>query len=470
MKVIAIGVNHSGTTLVRTLSHLSKQDKKDIKIVAYDRNDNISFLGCGIALWVGGEISKPDGLFYATPELLQSEGIEVHMKHELLAVNNKEKKVLIKNLETNEEFFDTYDKLVIGVGTWPIIPSVPGLKNDDGTISTGINIVKLFQHAKQIKAIIDNSAIKNVVVVGAGYIGIELVEAFSRNNKKVTLIDIEDRIMPRYYDEEFTTPVQQSMEKAGVIIRTGEAVKEFIKENGIVTKVITDKNEYAVDMVLWAVGFNTETKILKDVVELGTRGAIKTNSYFQTSDPDIYAIGDCVAVHNNATKENANIALATTAVRTGLVTAFNIVRDNLLTSPGFQAANAISVFGWKMAGVGVSETVAKMSQMDVETVFFEDNDRPEFLEPHFKVKIKIVWEKTSRKIIGAQIASKANHTEVIYMFSLAIMKGLTIDELPLVDIFFLPHFNKPYNFVTLAGLKALGMDYFHQLVDENNNN
>lgn len=270
----------------------------------------------------------------------------------------------------------------------------------------------MFQHAKQIKAIIDNSAIKNVVV-GAGYIGIELVEAFSRNNKKVTLIDIEDRIMPRYYDEEFTTPVQQSMEKAGVIIRTGEAVKEFIKENGIVTKVITDKNEYAVDMVLWAVGFNTETKILKDVVELGTRGAIKTNSYFQTSDPDIYAIGDCVAVHNNATKENANIALATTAVRTGLVTAFNIVRDNLLTSPGFQAVNAISVFGWKMAGVGVSETVAKMSQMDVETVFFEDNDRPEFLEPHF---------------------------------------------------------NKPYNFVTLAGLKALGMDYFHQLIDENDNN
>lgn len=467
MKIIVIGINHAGTTLVRTLNHLNNQYQKNAQIIAYDRNDNISFLGCGIALWVSNEINNPQGLFYANETLLKKENIAVNLKHELLKVDNKKKRVLIKNLETNAEFWDDYDKLVLGLGTWPIIPNIKGIKNTDGSISSGIQIVKLYQHAQEIKAVANAAKIQNVIIVGAGYIGVELVDAFVKTGKKVTLIDVESRIMPKYYDAEFTTGVEASMLAAGVKICLGEKVQEFVKENDIVTKVITDKKTYSSDVVIWAVGFLPQTKLLQGIVELTTSGAIKANSYFQTSDPDIYAIGDCVEVYNNASRTSGNLALATTAIRTGLVTAFNIINENKLPSLGFQGANAIAIFNWNMASVGLNELSAKLNNFDVESVFFEDNDRLEFLKPIVKVKIKILWEKSSRKIVGAQVASLANnHTEVIYLFSLAIMKEVTIDELPFIDLFFLPHFNKPYNFVTLAGLKALGMDYFAAAIKE----
>lgn len=478
MRVITIGINHAGTTFVRTLSHLAKTNNQSIEIIGYDSNDNISFLGCGIALWVGNEIQKPDGLFYATPELLEKENIKVNMQHQLLSIDANKKTVEIKDLKTGKIFIDKYDKLVLGIGSWPLFFPVSGLKDDAGNLSKRVHIVKTFQHAKELKSVVVDDNIKNIAVVGAGYIGIELVEAFSKANKKVTLIDVQDRIMPLYYDREFTSDVEVLMKEAGVDVQVGQSVKEFKKnDKGEVVKVITinkDKNiekEYDVDLVLWAAGFSPQTEMLKGILKLGHKGSIKTNEYFQTSNPDIYAIGDCVEVQNNALHEKANIALATTAVRTGIVTAYSIMHEindnfkkqvNTIKSLGFQGANAISVFGQKMASVGLSETAAKLMKKDIEVVFLEDNDRLEFLDTYKKVKIKIVWDKVTRKILGAQISSQANHTEVIYMFSLAILKGLTIDELPLVDIFFLPHFNKPYNFVTLAGLKALGLSYFQK--------
>lgn len=449
-KTILIGLNHAGTTVARTLRRLDD----DMEIVAYDKNDNISFLGCGIALWVKGEFEKPDGLFYATPEILNQEKISVNMRHEIIGLDNFKKTVTIKNLETNEVFEDHYDKLVLAMGSWPIIPPIEGINME------GINIVKLFQHAQQIKAAANDSKNKNVVVVGAGYIGIELVDAFVAKGKKVTLIDVLDRVMPRYYDEEFTKDVQKSMEKDGVTIRTQEKVVKFNGTNNKLTSVVTDKGEYPADIVILAVGFKPSTETLEGKIELHANKAIKVDRFLQTSDKNIYAVGDCIQVHDNAKGDDAYIALATTAVRTGVAVATNIVKNNTLEIPGFQGANAISVFGWNLSSVGINEEVAKAMKLDYECILLEDNDRPEFMHEFEKVKIKILWDKKNRRILGAQIGSVANHTEVMYMFSLAILKNVTIDELPLVDIFFLPHFNKPYNFITLAALEAAGLNYF----------
>lgn len=460
-KVIVIGLNHAGTTAVRTLHRLNKNI--NMKIVGYDLNDNISFLGCGIALWVSGEVKDPNGLFYASPEILTSEGIEVHMQHEVIAIDNIKKVIRIKDLVTGIEKEDFYDKLIFAGGSWPIIPrKIPNIDAD------GINIVKTYAHGQKVRKAVQNQDIKNVVVVGAGYIGIELVDALQINQKNVILIDAESRIMPRYYDEEFTSEVEKSMHNTKrVIFKGGESVLSFSKHknSNSVKSVITDKGEYPADMVIWAVGFRPKTEILDGVVDLRENvKTIITNEYCQTSDQDIYAIGDCIEVYDNAKETKANIALATTAVRTGVLAALNIANEfqnkPLIKSPGFQGANAISVFDWKMSSVGVTEHVAKSMKLDYETIVFEDNALPEFMVHNEKVKLKIIWDKKNRNIIGAQIASKKNHTEVMYMFSLAILKNLKIDELPLLDIFFLPHFNKPYNFVTLAGLEVLGLNYF----------
>ncbi|WP_338965436.1 FAD-dependent oxidoreductase [Spiroplasma endosymbiont of Sarcophaga carnaria] len=450
MKVIVVGTNHAGTTAVRTLRRLDPK----AEIVTYDKNNNISFLGCGIALWVSGEVKDPKGLFYASPEILQSEGIKVNMEHELLSVDNKSKKIRVKDLKTGKEFDDNYDKLILAIGSWPIIPNIEGINQE------GVHIVKWYQHGELVKKANDDKNIKNVVVCGAGYIGVELVDAFHQKGKNVTLVDISDRIMPRYYDKPFTDKVENAMREAGVNLRGGEKVIKFEGNNNKVTKVVTDKGSYDADLVIWSVGFKPATEIINGVIDLDKNAAIMVDKYMRTSDPNIFAIGDCVEVYDNAKKAPAYIALATNAVRTGVIAAVNALKPEGLASPGFQGSNAINVFGWALASTGVTETVAKDLGFDYEQITFTDNDRPEFMESYQEVLIKILWDKKTRKIIGAQVGSVANHTEVMYMFSLAIMKGVTIDELPLVDIFFLPHFNKPYNFITLPALGVLGLNYF----------
>ncbi|ATQ35200.1 NADH oxidase [Mesoplasma entomophilum] len=450
MKVIVLGTNHAGTTAVRTLKRLNPE----IEVTTYDRNDVISFLGCGIALWVKGEVKDPNGLFYATPEILESEGINVKMKHEWVSIDADKKTVLIKNLETGETFEDSYDKVIVATGTWPLLPPIPGLD------LKGVQICKNYDHAKKIQQANLDDSIKKVTVVGAGYIGVELVDAFVAHGKEVTLVDFADRIMPVYYDAEFTKHVEDRMEKAGVKLALGQGVKEFKGADGKVTHVVTDKEEIATDYVIFSVGVVAQTKQLEGVVELNDRKAILTNEYCQSSNPDIYAIGDCSTVFNKALNMEMPIQLATTAVRTGILAAANIVNGNKLASPGFTGANGIEVFGFKMASAGVSETSAKKMGLDYEAILLSDSDRPEFMSTYKEAWIKLVWDKKTRKIIGAQIGSENNHTEIMYMLSLGIQKELTIDELPLVDIFFLPHFNKPYNFVTLAGLEVLGLNYF----------
>ncbi|WP_338983720.1 FAD-dependent oxidoreductase [Spiroplasma endosymbiont of Othius punctulatus] len=449
MKVIVLGTNHAGTVAVRTLKRLNP----NWEIVTYDKSDVISFLGCGIALWVKGDCKDPKGLFYASSELLAEEGIIVKAQHEWINIDKTKKEVTIKNLQTGEEFIDKYDKLIVSTGTWPVIPPILGID------LPGVQICKNYAHAQSIHDANLNPKIKNITVVGAGYIGVELAEAFTAYGKKVTLIDVSDRIMPNYFDEKLTKLMEDRMVRDGVSMALNQKVVEF-KGKDKVDVVVTDKGEIKTDYVVFSVGVKPQTEALKGKVDLDNHGAIITNDYCQTSDKDIYAIGDCSTVFNVATKKTAPIQLATTAVRTGIVAAINISSNNTLKAPGFTGANGISVFGFNMAAAGISETYAKSVGIEVESIEFTDNDRPEFMEKYKQVWIKLIWEKKSRRIVGAQVASENNHTEVMYMFALAIQKEMVIDEIPLIDIFFLPHFNKPYNFITLAGLEVLGLNFF----------
>ena len=448
MKVIVVGTNHAGTIAARTLKRLDPQ----LQVVTYDRNNNISFLGCGIALWVKGEFDDPKGLFYANPALLKREGIEVNMNHEVVKFDHGQHQITVRNLANQAEVVVDYDKIIFALGSWPIIPPIPGIDLE------GVKIVKWFQHGRAVKQANQDSSVKRVAVCGAGYIGVELVDAFAANGKQVVLFDICDRIMPNYYDEEFTAPVEAAMVKGGVKLSLEEKVVEFKGKDGRVTTVVTNKSSYPVDMVVWAVGFRPATKVLQGQVRLTKTGAVIVNRQMQTSDPDVYAIGDCIEVYENPKRGPAYIALATTALRTGLIAAMNVAQK-ATSSPGFQASNAICVFGWSLSASGLSEVACKRFNVPYDKVLVEDYDRPEFMREKFKVKFKLIWHRETRELIGAQVGSRYNHTEVMYMLSLAIKQKMKIDEVALADIFFLPHFNKPFNFITKAGLKALGLQF-----------
>ncbi len=446
MKIIVMGTNHAGTSFVRTLSNLTKEHE----ITAYDKNSNISFLGCGIALWVSDEFKDSKGLFYSSPQELESMGVHVKMEHEIIEVNTKEKFVMVKNLKTGEIFKDRFDKLVYSAGTWPLVPPIDGIRKEN------IFLSKLFQHAQIIKAKAKDKDIKDVVVVGAGYIGIELVEAFVKAGKRVTLIDMANRVTPAYFDEEFTQPLQERMNKEGVNLRMNETVKEF-KGGEKVTSVVTDKGEYKADMVILSIGFRPLTKMVEGQLNLEEKTkAIIVNEFQQTSNLDVYAIGDSSSLMHNSTKKHSHVALATNAVKTGLVAAYHVAGVNL-PFPGVQGTSGINIFGCKYASTGISEAFCKKNNIEAKSVFWKDADRPEWMSTVEDVQIKIVYEPTTLRLLGAQIGSfgNNNHSEAIFMLSLAIQKGMTLPEIALVDVYFLPHYNKPFNFILQALLNGI---------------
>lgn len=443
MKVIVLGNNHAGTAAI---NHILKENP-GVEVVSYDRNDNISFLACGIALWVSNTIKKPDGLFYSSPTILESLGAKVNMLHDVNEIDFKNKKIKVTNLKTNEVFYDNYDKLVLASGSWPIKPPIPGIDLE------GIKFSKLFQHAENIIETIKSDKVKNITVVGAGYIGIELVEAFYKHGKNVTLIEAQDRILCNYFDHEFTDKPTKSLEEKGIAVKTSEKVMEFIGENGKITKVRTDKGEYLSDMVIMSVGFKPVTDFAKGHLEMLPNGAIKVDDYMYTSDPNVLAIGDCASIYSNAINDTAYIALATNAVRMGILAGKNIASKKI-KHPGTQGSNAISIFEYKMASTGLSEVSAKARGLKVKTSLVIDSNRPEFMPTYDDVQIKVIYDAETRRLLGAQIISVGDYTQCIHTISLAIQKQMTVDEFALIDFFFLPHFNKPVSYLTSVALNA----------------
>lgn len=442
MKVAVIGCTHAGTAAIVGTAQLYP----DAEITVYERNDNISFLSCGIALYVGGVVKDPEGLFYSSPEKLAELGVKTNMRHEVVSVDTKAKTLRARNLNTGAEFDDTYDKLIVTTGSWPIVPKLDGMELDNIVLS------KNFHHSNTIIEKAEQA--ERIAVVGAGYIGVELVEAFQLNGKQVTLIDAEDRILSKYLDEEFTNPIEQSLKDHGIELALGEKVSSFKGENGRVTTVVTDKGEYQADLVILCIGFRPNTELLKGQVDMLGNGAIIVDNYMQTSAPDVYAAGDSCAIHYNPTGKNAYIPLATNAVRMGTLVARNLV-SNTIPYMGTQGTSGIKIYEDNIAGTGLTEASAKAEGIDAETVLVKDNYRPEFMPTFEEVLLKVVYERGTRRILGAQIMSKADLTQSINTISVCIQNGMTIDQLAFVDFFFQPHYNKPWNFLNTAGLQAL---------------
>ena len=458
MKVIVVGCTHAGTSAVKTI--LSENPHTEVTV--YERNDNVSFLSCGIALYAGGVVKDPAGLFYSNPEELKSLGADVNMQHNVTNIDTKTKKITVENMTTGEEFEDSYDKLVLTMGSWPIIPPIDGINSKN---------VVLCKNYNQAKEIIERKTDKQkITVVGGGYIGIELVEAFANDGKDVTLIDGLDRILNKYLDPEFTDVLEEEIGNHGVKIHLNEMVQGFRdNEAGDKTTVVTSGGEYESEMIILCVGFRPSTELVKDQVKMLGNGAIIVDDYMQTSVPDVYAAGDSCAVNYNPNNGHAYIPLATNAVRMGFLVGKNI-NGPKMKYRGTQSTSGLHLFGYNIGSTGVTDSSSENFGLKTKSVLFEDYYRPEFMPTNEKVLMKLVYEEGTTRIVGGQVMSKYDITQSANTLSLAIQAKMTIEDLALVDFFFQPHFDRPWNYLNLLAQKALVQEDQLNVVDVENFN
>ena len=441
-KIVVVGANHAGTAAINTML----DNYSGNEVVVLERNFNTSFLGCGMALWIGDQIQGGgEGLFYSSPEQLREKGAKVSINTEVEKIDFDKKIIYYSNKEDGK-VEESYDKLILATGSLPIIPPIPGRELEN------VQQVKLYQDAQAVIEKLELGGINHVTVVGSGYIGVELAEAFKRKGKEVALLDIADGCLTGYYDPEFSNLMKQNLIDNGIDCKFGQALEE-IKGDKKVEAVKTSNEEFATDMVILCVGFRPNTELGKGKLEQFKNGAYIVNKKQETSVKDVYAIGDCATVYDNAVDGINYIALATNAVRSGIIAAHNAC-GTAIESIGVQGSNGISIYGLHLISTGLTAEKADKFGYEVETTSFENNQRPEFMKENDIVKIKIVYDKKTRRVLGMQCASRYDMSMVNHMFSLAIQEHVTIDRIALLDIFFLPHFNKPYNYITMAALTA----------------
>lgn len=442
-KIVVIGANHAGTAALNTI--LDQYPGKEV--VAFDGNSNISFLGCGMALWIGKQIPSSDGLFYSDKATLEKKGAKIYMET-LVDRIDYDNKIVYATGKDGSSYTQPYDKLILATGSNPVNPKI------EGTHLKNVQFVKLFQNAQDVIQKLQDPTIRKVAVVGAGYIGVELAEAFKRNGREVLLIDHEESCLNAYYDDIFTKRMGENLANHGVDLKLGEDV---VRINGTekVEQIVTTKGTYDVDMVVLCIGFTPNTALSKNDLALYKNGAILVDKHQETSRPGVYAIGDCATVFDNVTGESSYIALASNALRSGILAAHNACGTEI-ESPGVQGSNGISIWGYHMISTGVTLKKAKeLGFTDAVVTDYEDLQKPAFItENNYPVLIRIVYDQKTRRILGAQIASEQDIDMAIHLFSLAIQEKFTIDKLKLLDLFFLPHFNQPYNYITMAALSA----------------
>jgi len=443
VKLIVVGTSHAGYEAVETLL----ADNPEAEIHLFEQGPTASFLSCGIQSYLEGESESLDSLHYASEESYKEQNVNIHVNSEVTDIDAEAKTVTVK--DTQNTYTEDYDKLFISPGAQPIKLPIEGNELDN------VYYVRGRDWASRIKERM-NSA-KKAVIVGAGYIGIEVAEAFVKAGIKTTNIDLVDRILNTYLDSEFTDVLEENSKENGLNVVTGESVQEVIGENGKVTKVVTDKNEYEADTVVFSVGVKPATSWLEGIVDLNSDGTVAVDEHMQTSNEHIFAGGDAVHVPYAPTSGKKLIPLATNARRQGAVAAMNM-SGNTVKMPAVSGTSGLALFDYHFASTGLQESGKSDYDGTVASKYVEDLIRPTFIGSD-KVFMKIFFDKDNHKILGGQIMAKEDLNASINVISAAISSEWTLEQLALADFFFQPEYDRPWNYLNVLAQEALGQTF-----------
>ncbi len=443
MKIVIIGGVAGGMSAATRLRRLME----DAEIIIFEKGPFVSFANCGLPYYVSGEIANRDSLLVQTPESLKARfQLDVRPLHEVVAIEPDKKTVTVKHngVETSE----TYDRLILSPGAKPFVPPIVGLQTATNVHSLR-NVPDLDKIMQQI-----TTDTKQAVVIGAGFIGLEMAENLKKRGLAVTIVEKAPHVLPPL-DEEMAAFIQNELNREGILVKTNDSAVEF-KENG--QKIVLESGEViSSDLTILSVGVQPETTLAKAAgLTLGLRGGIIVNERYQTSDPDIYAVGDAIVVKQQITDTDALIALASPANRQGRQVA-DVIAGLNRSNRGSIGTAIVRVFEQTAASTGLSERVAKQAGLPVAVVHVSGKDHAGYYPGATDILLKLIFNPETGEIYGAQGIGQKGVDKRVDILATAIKGGLTIFDLPELELTYAPPFGSAKDPVNMLGYAAMNL-------------
>ena len=440
MKVIIIGGIAAGMSAAAKFKRLSPKDD----VIVYEKGDIVSFGACGLPYYVGDFFDDSREMIARTPEEFRESGVEIHTKHEVIDVDFSNKKLKVKNLITDEILEESYDKLMIASGARAIIPPIKNIDLEN------VVTLKSMDDGNKLRELMANDEYKKVAIIGAGFIGLEAVEAAKHRGKEVTVIQLQDRVLQEVFDKDITDLLEEELRESGVNLLLSETVVELIGD-GKVSKVKTNKREIDADIVILATGVKPNTDFLKsDEIKMLRNGAIVVDSYGRTSVEDVYSAGDCATINNLITGKEAYVPLATGANKLGRIVGENLAGQNN-SFQGSMASSCIKVMNMEAARTGLSEKEVRDLGFDYKTKFITDMNQTSYYPGRERIYVKLIYDAHTKVIYGGQVAGYKDAVQRCNVLAACIYAKMTTDQLGMLDLCYSPPFARTWDVLNVAG-------------------
>lgn len=445
MKVLIVGGVAGGATAA---ARLRRMDEK-VQIILFERGEYVSYANCGLPYYIGGTISDRDRLFVQTVEGFVSRfNIDIRVKSEVVAVNVKDKTVTVNNLSTKEIYTETYDKLILSTGAEPIKPPLKGIENDR------IFSLRNVPDMDKIKNYVDTNCPKRAVVIGGGFIGLEMVENLHDLGIEVCVVERADQVMTPI-DYSMAAMVHQHLKSKNVGLLLGESVIGFESDKAQIKVLLESQRDLTADMVILSIGVRPEVVLAKEAgLELGSLGGIKVNDYMQTSDPDVYALGDAVEVFNPVIGKHSLIPLAGPANKQGRIVADNILEGNTHIYKGTIGTSIAKVFDITVAAAGASSKLLDREGIPHLSSYTHGNSHAGYYPDALPLSIKINFSPKDGKLLGAQVVGYDGIDKRIDLLAQVIKNGGTIYDLQEIEHAYAPPYSSAKDPVNMAGFVA----------------
>ncbi len=447
MKIIIVGGVAGGASAAVRARRLSE----DARIVLVERGPDVSFANCGLPYYIGGKIADRDKLLIVTPERLEARfKLDVRVRSSVEAIDRQAKTVHIRDLASGREYEESYDKLILAPGAAPLRPPIPGID------LPGIFTLRNLQDVDRIKTAVGGGGVQQAVVVGAGFIGLEMVENLVRLGVSTTVVELQDQVLPPF-DKEMTTPLAEALAARGVSLLLGEAAEEFERiSEGLVVRLKSGQ-ELPAQLVALGIGVRPENKLAVDAgLKVGPRGGIQVNESLQTEDPDIYAVGDAIEVKDFVLGSPTQVPLAGPANRQGRIAADNIFGRSSKYR-GTQGTAILGLFDLTAAMTGASEKTLKRSERSYRMIYVHPTNHAGYYPGAEQMTLKLLFDSQSGKILGAQGVGGAGVDKRIDVLAVAIQAGMTVFDLEEMELAYAPQFGSAKDPINMAGFVAAGL-------------